>query len=64
MIDAKTEAIVDAACSVAIFSKTREFPKEGTPSFFEFAQKLDALATAINAKYPDFNRNIQKRSSP
>lgn len=55
------QAIIDAACEVAIFSKTHAYPSEGTPEFFEFAQLLDRLATAINAECPVFNRNIQNR---
>lgn len=46
--------IIDAACEVAAFSKQNAYPQEGTPLFFDFAQKLDALATAINAEYPNF----------
>jgi len=56
--------IEDAAVAVATFSKTHEWPKEGSPEFFKFAQLLDNLATAINAKYPEFNRNIQYRTIP
>jgi hypothetical protein len=55
----KQQAIIDAACEVAVFSKTNAYPQEGTPLFFDFAQKLDALATAINAEYPNFNRNVR-----
>ena len=55
----KQLAIIDAACEVAAFSKTNAYPQEGTPLFFDFAQKLDALATAINAAYPNFNRNVR-----
>lgn len=58
-MDEKTIAIVDAAIEVAHFSKTHEFPKEGSPEFFEFAQKLDVLATAITARFPAFQRNVQ-----
>lgn len=55
---AKQLAIIDAACEVAAFSKQNAYPQEGTPLFFDFAQKLDALATAINAEYSNFNRNV------
>ena len=55
----KQLAIIDAACEVAAFSKTNAYPQEGTPLFFDFAKKLDALATAINAEYPSFNRNVR-----
>jgi hypothetical protein len=56
----KEQAIIDAAVEVSVFSKTHSYPAEGTPDFFEFAQKLDVLATAINAAYPSFNRNVQQ----
>jgi hypothetical protein len=59
MNDPLTQNIEDAAVLVATFSKTHEWPSFGTPEFFEFAQKLDVLSTAITAKYPSFNRNIQ-----
>lgn len=52
------QSIVNAAVEVSIFSKTHAYPAEGTPGFFEFAHKLDALATAINAAYPHFNHNV------
>jgi len=58
-MDEKTIAIVDAAIDVAHFSKTHAYPAEGTPEFFEFAQKLDALSNAIVARFPAFQRNIQ-----
>ncbi len=58
-MDEKTIAIVDAAVEVAYFSKTHAYPKEGTRDFFDFAEKLDALATAITARFPAFQRNIQ-----
>lgn len=54
------QAIIDTAFEVAHFSKTHEFPKDGSEEFFHFATLLDRLATAINAEYPAFNRNIQK----
>lgn len=52
------QAIIDAAIEVSVFSKTQPYPSGGTPKFFAFAQKLDALATAINAAYPNFNHNV------
>jgi hypothetical protein len=55
----KQLAIIAAACEVAAFSKTNAYPQDGTPLFFDFAQKLDALATSINAEYPSFNRNVR-----
>lgn len=55
-MDEKTIAIIDAAVEVAHFSKTHEWPKEGSPEFFEFAQKLDVLATAITARFPGATR--------
>ncbi len=55
----QTIAIIDAAVEVAHFSKTHAWPSEGTPEFFEFANKLDALATAITARFPAFQRNVQ-----
>ena len=58
-MDEKTIAIIDAAVEVAHFSKTHAYPEEGTPDFFEFAQKLDALSTAITARFPAFQRNVQ-----
>lgn len=54
----KQQAIIDAAVEVATFSKTHEWPQNHSPEFFDFANKLDRLATAINAEYPAFNRNI------
>ena len=54
----QTADIIDAAFDVAVFSKTHTYPRDGTSEFFEFADELDALATAINAAYPSFNRNI------
>lgn len=54
-------AVIDAAVEVATFSKTHEWPKEGSPEFFELAQMLDRLATHINAAYPGFNANIQRQ---
>ncbi len=51
--------IMTAAFDVAHFSKTHEYPKVGEPEFFEFTQLLDNLATAINAAYPAFNRNVK-----
>lgn len=59
-MDPKIEAIVDAAFDVAVFSKTNSWPAEGSPEFFAFADKLDRLATALNAAYPGFNRNVRK----
>ncbi len=56
----KEALIIDAAFDVAVFSKTNTWPKESSPEFFEFAEKLNRLATAINARYPSFNSNIQK----
>lgn len=61
---ADTSKIVDAACEVATFSKTHEWPAFASPEFFEFAKRLDALATAINTNYPGFNINIQKAKQP
>lgn len=55
------QAVIDAAVEVAVFSKTHEWPKEGSPEFFEFAQKLDNLATGINRVFPRFNANIQRQ---
>lgn len=59
-MDDKTTAIIDAAVEVATYSKTHEWPQNHSPEFFEFSNKLDRLATAINAAYPSFNRNIQR----
>ena len=50
----KQLAIIDAACEVAAFSTQNVYPQEGTPPFFEFAQKLDVLATAIASEYPAY----------
>jgi len=58
-MDPKITAIIDAAVEVATFSKTHEWPQNHSPEFSDFANKLDRLATAINAQYPSFNRNIQ-----
>ena len=55
----KQLAIIDAACEVAAFSKTNEWPEWGTPECFAFSEKLDRLATAIAAEYPAFNRNVR-----
>lgn len=55
----KEQGIIDAAVEVAVFSKRNSYPREGTPEFFEYAEKLDALCTAIGAVYPSFNRNVQ-----
>ena len=54
------QAIIDAAVDVAVFSKTNLWPAESSPEFFEFARRLDVLATAINRRYPHFNANIAK----
>jgi len=59
-MDPKTIAIIDAAVEVAHFSKSHAWPVENSPEFFEFAQKLDALATAITARFPAFQGNIQR----
>lgn len=58
--------IIDAAVEVAVFSKTHEWPKEMSPDFFKFAQLLDDLATKIQARYPEFNKNVRaaKSNSP
>lgn len=50
--------IIDAAIEVATFSRTHTWPKERSPEFHAFAQKLDALSTAIQKEYPKFNRNV------
>ncbi len=64
MIDIdKAQLILEAAFDVAYFSKTHEYPAEGSPAFCEFAQALDRLATAINAAYPRFNSNVAARMS-
>jgi hypothetical protein len=55
----KQQDIIDAATEVAHFSKTHEWPEWGTPECFAFSEKLDRLATAINAEYPSFNRNVR-----
>lgn len=52
------QEIIDAAIDVAIFSKTNEYPKPGTPAFFLFTDKLDRLATKISNAYRVFNRNV------
>lgn len=57
----KELSIIDAAVEVATFSKTHEWPQNHSPEFFDFANKLDRLATAINAFYPSFNSNIANR---
>lgn len=57
----KLMKVLESAFDVAYFSKINTYPKEGTPEFFEFAQKLDVLATSINSAYPSFNKNIQNR---
>lgn len=54
--DAKNTAIEDAAVEVAAFSRTHGWPKERSIEFFEFAQKLDVLATCLGKKYPYFNK--------
>lgn len=53
------QAIIDAAVEVATFSKVHAYPAEGSPAFFEFAEKLDALATAIRKRHPHFDRNVR-----
>ena len=58
----KEQAIIDAAVAVSVFSKTHAYPTEGAPEWFEFAAKLDALATAINAAFPHFNHNIAAKA--
>lgn len=55
----KQQDIIDAATEVAHFSKTHEWPEWGTPECFAFSEKLDRLATAINAEHPNFNRNVR-----
>lgn len=52
-------AIIDAAIEVAVFSRTHEYPDWGTPECFAFSTKLDALSSAIQSEYPNFNRNIR-----
>jgi hypothetical protein len=59
-MEPNTTPIVDAAFDVAVFSKLHAWPVEGSPEFFEFAQKLDRLACAIQAAYPMFNRNVRR----
>lgn len=54
----KQIAIIDSAIEVAVFSKTHDWPEQDSKEFFEFAEMLNRLATAINAEYPNFNRNV------
>ncbi len=55
---ANQQAIIDAACEVAVFSSTHHWPMENSPEYFEFAEKLHRLGSLINAAYPSFLRNV------
>jgi hypothetical protein len=54
----KQLAIIDAAIEVAVFSKTHNWPEIYSKEFFELTDKLNQLEIAINAEYPNFNRNV------
>lgn len=56
--------IIDAAVEVAVFSKSHTWPQFGSPDFFAFAQLLDDLAAKIQARYPEFNKNVAAAVNP
>lgn len=50
------QKIIDAAISVSLFSRTHDWPREFSPEWFEYAHKLDLLATELAKLYPSLNR--------
>lgn len=46
-------AVINAAVDVSCYQRDHEYPKEGSPEWFTFAEKLNTLREALRQLYPN-----------